>query len=103
VLHINTSVSSSNDKTIGVKAIVNKTIIRNSKPSEATMKYIRENIENPVFFKELLDTLYDDENNLQLFLKDTEECPHCNKGVLRNTEGCLVCNLCAYSPRCSLG
>lgn len=103
VMHTNTSVKG-DDKTIGVKAIVNTTVEKRSEPSEATIQYLKEHIKTPEIKTELEEIINASKSQaLQLFIKEKEECPNCHKGILINTAGCTSCNLCGHSLSCAVG
>jgi len=108
VMHTNTSVKSTTDpnelKNIGAKAIVNETIQRTSYPSPATLEYINNNIGREEWYK-YEEYMYknDGKDKTQLFIKPSEICTQCNKGVYVSQAGCFSCNLCGHSQSCSVG
>jgi ribonucleoside-diphosphate reductase alpha chain len=104
VMHTNTSVTSNNGATIGVKAIVNTTIEKRSEPSEATIQYLKEHVKTQEIKAELDEIINASKSKTpQLFTKEKEECPNCHKGILINMAGCTSCNLCGHSLSCAVG
>jgi ribonucleoside-diphosphate reductase alpha chain len=103
IMHTNTTVTSNNGETIGVKAIVDETIKKNSRPSETTIQFLKENINNPQVLEELEKTVFNIDNNDQIYTKIKESCPYCEKGVLIQQAACLSCNICGFSPSCAIG
>jgi ribonucleoside-diphosphate reductase alpha chain len=103
IMHTNTTVTSNNGETIGVKAIVDETIKKNSRPSETTIQFLKENIKNPQVLEELEKTVFNIDNNDQIYTKIKESCPYCEKGVLIQQAACLSCNICGFSPSCAIG
>ena len=106
IMHTNTAVTSNNGETIGVRAIVDETISKNSTPSEATISYIRQSVQTPQVLEELEKTVFnnsDDNQQQQIYTKIQEECSYCKKGIMVNSAGCISCNVCGFSPSCSVG
>jgi ribonucleoside-diphosphate reductase alpha chain len=106
VMHTNTSVTSNNGATIGVKAIVNTTIEKRSEPSEATIQYLKEHVKTQEIrteLEEIINASKSQATSVQLFTKEKEECPNCHNGILINSAGCTSCNLCGYSLSCAVG
>ena len=100
VMHSNTSTVQKQGE-IGAKTIINNTIERKSKPSEATLEYIRDNIKNDYVINEFQKILL--KNEKQLYLKNDNICGNCKKGIMVNQSGCMSCILCGHSESCNVG
>lgn len=105
VLHVGSNVQSNkNEQSVqkdvsGTKTISAPTrnqVERNIKPSNYSMEYIKERIN-----EQLLQDLTQHVEKTSSYLEQGEECPNCSKTTLINEGGCSSCKSCGYAS-CSV-
>lgn len=101
VLHTDTSVKQKVGE-IGAKSQKEITLIKKQlAPSQATIDYINKTVKN----KDILERFqkYINNRDQQVYIQANEICEQCKIGVYVNESGCIKCQSCGYSIKCTVG